>query len=140
MAIGTGTAIALGLGAALGGAKGIANKKAGNRDRKIRAATIENSPWTKMGDPGERERPGMLDSVLQGTLSGAMMGQGVQGLMTPAAATLPGSEQGMTSLMSGSAPALSTSSLDSGLLQQQALQNPYMQQSTWGGLMPGRVA
>ena len=123
MAIGTGTAIALGLGAALGGAKGIANKKANARDRKIRAATVEYSPWTGLRDPGETQRPGMLDSIAQGTLSGAIAGQALHGL--GGSALVP------------SGPGLATSALGQDVLNQQMLTNPYLQRSSWAGLNPG---
>lgn len=121
MAIGTGTAIAL-LGG-LGVGKGVANSKANARDKKIRAATVQYSPWTGMGDPGETRRPGMFDSITQGLLSGAIAGQALQGMGGPAGGALP---------VEG--PGMATSALGQDVLNKQILSNPYLQQSPWGAM------
>ena len=138
MAIGTGTAIALGLGAALGGAKAVGNKKASNRERAIRATTVENSPWTGMGDPGETKRPGAVDSILQGTISGAMLGQGIENASLN---NLPVESPVQANSFLSNPVLENTSALGQDVLQNQMQQNPYMQQqSAWNGMFPGRVA
>ena len=131
MAIGTGTALlAAGLTAA-GGVKGVRNKQADARERAIRTATIRNSPWTGMKDPGETSRAGVFESMLQGGLTGALMGQSIP---AGTAAGLPGSEQGMAKLMAGSAAPIQSSALGGNVLNTQL--NPALQKSTWEGVNP----
>jgi hypothetical protein len=125
MALGTATALALAAGAGMGAAKGAKNRAANKRDREIRATTIENSPWTGMSDPGETQRPGMLESTLQGGLTGAMMAQSLG--LGGGAGALPVESPGM-------APAMNTSALGSEVLNKQ-LTNPAIQ-NPWASMNP----
>jgi hypothetical protein len=83
MAIATGTALAV--GAALGAAKGMSNASANKKDEKFRKAAITYSPWTGMQDPGQKQRTGVMGSMLQGGLMGASMG-GAGGILGGGAA------------------------------------------------------
>lgn len=63
--------------AAAGVLQGSANEKKMERANKARAATIQYSPWTGMGDPGEQQLPGALEMGLQG----ASLGASAKGMM-----------------------------------------------------------
>lgn len=71
--------IGLGAGTALGiGKHFLIDKPAADRKRKVAAEQTRWSPWTGMGlgDPGEE--PNLMANVMQGGLSGASFGQGMQ--------------------------------------------------------------
>jgi hypothetical protein len=65
--------------AALGVMQGAANQKKMERQNKYRAEAIKYSPWTGMGDPGEKELPDALSSGIQGAATGAMLGNAMGG-------------------------------------------------------------
>lgn len=70
--------IGLGAGTALGiGKHFLIDKPAADRKRKVAAEQTRWSPWTGMGvgDPGES--PNLMGSLMQGGLSGASLGQGI---------------------------------------------------------------
>lgn len=60
--------------AGLGLLQGMANQKKAERHNKYRAEAIKYSPWTGMGDPGEKEAPDALQSALSGAAMGAALG------------------------------------------------------------------
>jgi hypothetical protein len=59
--------------AAVGVMQGMANQKKMARHNQYRAEVIRHSPWTGMGDPGEKELPDALQSGLQGAMTGATL-------------------------------------------------------------------
>lgn len=65
--------VVLGL-AGLGLLQGMANQKKMERHNKYRAEAIKYSPWTGMGDPGEKNLPDALQSGLSGAAMGAVLG------------------------------------------------------------------
>ena len=87
MAIGTLTALGLGLGAAAGAASGIAKGKMASdreaKDRQLAADTQRNSPWTGM-QAGPIREADVVGDVLGGTVGGAMAGQGLASQFAPA--------------------------------------------------------
>ena len=76
--------VVLGL-AGLGLLQGMANQKKMERHNQYRAEAIKYSPWTGMGDPGEKELPDALQSGLSGAAMGAALGNigGGTGTTTP---------------------------------------------------------
>jgi len=60
--------------AGLGLLQGMANQKKMERQNRYRAEAIAYSPWTGMGDPGEKNLPDALQSGLQGAAMGAALG------------------------------------------------------------------
>lgn len=58
----------------LGAVKGKRNEDFNERQNKFRAEAIRYSPWTKMGDPGASNQPGMFESMASGAATGAMLG------------------------------------------------------------------
>ena len=60
--------------ATLGVLQGAANQKKMERQNQYRAEALKYSPWTGMGDPGEKNLPDALQSGLQGAAMGASMG------------------------------------------------------------------
>lgn len=65
--------VVLGL-AGLGLLQGMANQKKMERHNQYRSEAIKYSPWTGMGDPGEKNLPDALQSGLSGAAMGASMG------------------------------------------------------------------
>lgn len=65
--------VVLGL-AGLGLLQGMANQKKMERHNQYRAEAIKYSPWTGMGDPGEKNLPDALQSGLSGAAMGAALG------------------------------------------------------------------
>lgn len=65
--------------AGLGVLQGMANQKKMERQNAYRAEAIKYSPWTGMGDPGEKELPDALQSGIQGAATGAMLGNAMGG-------------------------------------------------------------
>lgn len=63
--------------AAAGALQGAANQKKMERHNQYRAEAIKYSPWTGMGDPGEKNLPDTLQSALQGASMGAMVSGGM---------------------------------------------------------------
>lgn len=65
-------------GAALGTLKGVKGMVDESKDRKLQAETTRYSPWTgmKAADP---RRANLFGDLLSGGLTGAMIGQGIQG-------------------------------------------------------------
>lgn len=63
--------------AAAGALQGAANQKKMERHNQYRAEAIKYSPWTGMGDPGEKNLPDALQSALQGASMGAMVSGGM---------------------------------------------------------------
>lgn len=60
--------------AGLGLLQGMANQKKMERHNQYRAEALKYSPWTGMGDPGEKNLPDALQSALSGAAMGASMG------------------------------------------------------------------
>jgi len=93
--------VVLGL-AGLGLLQGMANQKKMERHNQYRAEAIKYSPWTGMGDPGEKNLPDALQSGLQGAAMGAIMGNlfggspGAAGQATAGGAYGTGMSQTMT--------------------------------------------
>jgi hypothetical protein len=79
--------IPLAIGAGLGALKGNKNVKKQAENDKYRKAAITYSPWTKMGDPGSTDLPGVLESGISGAAMGALAGNALGG----GAATAPAS-------------------------------------------------
>ena len=77
--------IGLLVGGGAGLLKGMANEKKMERHNKYRAEALKYSPWTGMGDPGEMNLPGTMESLFQGGAMGAMTGN-MMGGAAPAAA------------------------------------------------------
>jgi hypothetical protein len=65
--------VAVGLGTA-GLLQGMANQKKMERHDAYRAEALRYSPWTGMGDPGEKNLPDAFQSGLQGAAMGASLG------------------------------------------------------------------
>ncbi len=111
-------------GAALGGAKGIAqgarNKKIQAENEKFRKAAIMYSPWTNMQDPGAGPMgPGSAEAGIGGALSGAATGAMVGGIGAGAApaAAAPGALGALGGDMSSASqaiPGVTTSDLPAG--------------------------
>lgn len=85
--------------AALGVMQGMANQKKMARHNQYRAEAIRHSPWTGMGDPGEKELPDALQSGLQGAMSGAMLKGAVGGGGGAEAASVEGAKAGTATNM-----------------------------------------
>jgi len=62
------------IGGGLGLGKGLMDKEAEDRQRKLAAITARWSPWTGMA-PQMPKDANMLGSVLEGALAGAMLGK-----------------------------------------------------------------
>ena len=60
--------------AGLGLLQGMANQKKMERHNQYRAEALKYSPWTGIGDPGEKNLPDALQSGLQGAAMGASLG------------------------------------------------------------------
>ncbi len=73
-------------GAALGALRGQENKKKQEKYDEYRRTAIAMSPWTNMGDPGEKNYAGPLTSAVKGGViggvTGGMMG-GAEGAVAP---------------------------------------------------------
>lgn len=56
----------------------LSDKPKAEQQRKLRAAEIRYSPWTKMGPTTQVQEADPLGSVMQGATSGMMMGQAMK--------------------------------------------------------------
>jgi hypothetical protein len=63
----------------LGFAKGLADKEREGRQRRLAGETARMSPWTGM-KPNEVHEADILGTTAQGALTGASMGQNIQGM------------------------------------------------------------
>lgn len=90
---------AVGITAALGAKKGMDNEARMDKNDKFRKASIMYSPWTNMGDPGSQQLPGMLESGVQGGLTGAMLGSSMGAGAAPAAGGTTAAGAGTTSAL-----------------------------------------
>lgn len=75
-------------GAALGVGSHLSKQAQAERDRKVQSATTRYSPWTGMVAKAP-EDSNLFGQLLQGGLTGAMVGQGYEQLAANAAPTSP---------------------------------------------------
>lgn len=92
--------IGLLVGGGAGLLKGAKNEKKMKEHAKFREAALRYSPWTGMGDPGDLNLPGMLESGLQGGALGATVGN-----LVPAGGATGSLASGTSAATGGMAPA-----------------------------------
>lgn len=110
-------------GAGLGLLKGEADKKREKKERLLNAEIVRYSPWTRLNpEPVQSADP--MGSILQGGLSGAMMGQGIAGVNAQNAAL---SAQGAAAAPGAAPPP--TYMPGQGMA-------PYANASPWTGMSP----